>query len=75
MVSHYRDDRILHTSFRSLLHAVAEREERIRPHHRSLRIVTGEPSLVDRQESGVDARHLASADTNRCSISREDDRV
>src|SRR5262249_34999418 len=57
------DDRF-HASFRGLIHAVAEREERIRAERRADRLEPGRFRLVHRHERRVDARHLAGADAD-----------
>jgi len=48
-------DKLDHARFDRLVHAVAKREERVRPHHRAGRVVSYRPRLVYRQERGIDA--------------------
>src|SRR2546423_1012859 len=64
-----------HSSLRRLLDAVAEREECIRSHHRTLGVVAGQSRLMNGEESGVHSRHLAGADSDRRSLPAKDNRV
>src|SRR5712671_4927767 len=68
------DDR-RNTGFSGLLDSVAKWEERIGAQHRALGVVTSDARLVHREKSGVDSRHLTSADADRGAIPRQNDGV
>ena len=64
-----------HTRVGRLLDAIAEWEERIGSHHRTLGVVSRQSRFVNGEECRVDARHLAGADSNRCPLTNQHDGV